>query len=122
MITSPEVKATTYPAYHATQITWDYMLKGERSQLNSCSIRLGTGKDVKEVTWTRRLDVRGDYKNGHVDEYLEKDDLLKTKEGEILFGQFLFVPSYVYDEKAEKITKNHEGEMGVSKIFPVVSS
>ena len=114
------VKKTKYPGgQEAMKITGSFELHGKPCELNSCWMRLGTGKNPSAVLWTRRLAAGGDYKKGCVDESLGKDNLPKTKEGENIYCQIMFEPKYVYDKKAKKITKVDERMIGLSKIIAV---
>ena len=121
MIAQPGVKVIQYSASNAIEVTWEYKLKGKRSGLRSCWMRLGTGKDKEKIRWTRRLECRGDYKDGLVEEYLENDDIPKTEKGDHVYCQFLFEPECVIDEKTEKIEENDEREMGFSEIVTLIS-
>lgn len=116
MITKVEPKLKKSKA-HVSEVSWEYILEGKRRKLRNCVIRLGVGTDESKISWTRRLDCRGKYKNGHVDEYIEDEDLPQTEEGELVFCQFLFEPEVVIDDKTGKIVENCERETGASEII-----
>ena len=124
MIAIPGVKVINYPANNAIVVTWDNPLKGKLRELRICSMRLGIGVDNTKIEWVRRLDCRCNYNNGHVEEYLEDEDIPKTKEGENVYCQFLFEPHYVIDEhtkKPKKLVRNSEREIGLSEVAALIS-
>jgi len=122
MITSLEAKVTEYPADKAVKVTWSYALDGKPSELNSCSMRLGVGKNHKAVMWKQIVHVPlGKLKNGCVDETLGMDVLPTPKKGENIYCMFLFEGKYVYDERTKKAEMNHGREIGMSKIIALVS-
>lgn len=121
MIAKPGVKVITSPSRNAIEVNWDYILKGKLSELRSCSMRLGTGKDNSEITWTSRLNCRGNYKHGHVKERLEEGDIPETNKGEHVYCQFLFEAKYVLHETTGEITLNEERECGTSEIVTLIS-
>ena len=121
MIPQPGVKVIEYPADNALRVTWDYVLDGKPSPLKKCRVRLGRGDKKEKVTWTNCLDCRGNYQNGHVEEYLEEADIPQNKEGKNVYAQFLLEPMYVVNDETGKIEKNHEGEIVLSSIVPLIS-
>jgi len=123
MSEQPGVKVIQYSANNAIEVTCDYMLEGKRSPLKrgGSRLRLGRGNNSEEIIWTRCLDCRGDYQNGHVEEYLEDIDLPQSGEGKNVYGQFLFEPVYVINETTGKKEENDEGEIVLSKIATLIS-
>ena len=124
MIPKLGVKVIKYPANNAIVVTWDNPLTGKLRELRLCSMRLGIGKDNTMIEWVRRLDCRCNYNNGRVEEYLEDEDIPKTKEGEKVYCQVLFEPHYVIDEqnkKGKKIVENSEREIGLSEVADLIS-
>lgn len=121
MIVKPGVKVIEYPADNAIRVTWDYLLDGKPSPLTHCRVRLGRGDEEEKVMWTSCLDCRGNYQNGHVEEYLEEADIPNNDEGKNIYAQFLVEPMYVLNDETRKIEENHEGELVLSSIVTLIS-